>query len=187
MSLSENTAIQALKKGNHIGMNTLVLLYQDLVYCIIYKILKNEDDSLEATQDTFLKAYRSIDKFDEDQSFKSWICKIAYRTALDYYRKSKSILNNQEVYLSAQDSDQFIEPTGQMLEKSEIKNWVIKNLELLEPEDNALIQLYYFKELSISEITKIVDLSETNIKTKLYRIRKKLYEMMVNELNHYQS
>jgi RNA polymerase sigma factor (sigma-70 family) len=184
MALSESTAINALKNGNHIGMNTIIRLYQNLVYTIIHNIVKDNDDAMEASQDTFIKAYKAIDTYDEQLSFKSWLCKIAYRTAIDYHRKRSSQASHQEPL-----QDQHDITSGQLsfhhLEKVEIQAWIHRKLDQLTTDERTIIELFYLKEMTINEVAEIVEMTDSNIKTILHRTRKKLYLSMVNEAHQY--
>lgn len=174
---NEKIAIAALKKGDSRGLNTIIRLYQDKVYGIIHNILKNQDDALEAAQDTFIKVFHAINTYQEESSFGGWIYRIAYNTGLDYARKVKSIRNNKDNYTKITQPTEFIHdnPLTQLM-TSDRKDFVEKALNELPTEELTLIKLYYYKELSLAEIALIFDLTESNVKIKLYRIRKKLFD-----------
>ncbi len=183
---SEKTAIIALKKGNHIGMNTIISLYQDMVYGIIYNILKNEDDALEAAQDTFMKVNNHIDQYNDELPFKAWLYKIAYRTGLDYYRKRKSGKVINESIDGIIESKISVDSNEYSIEKRETCKWIAAHMDLLHEDDKLLIQLYYFQEMSITEVAKEINQSESNVKIRLMRTRKKLHDSMSSQFNQYQ-
>jgi RNA polymerase sigma-70 factor (ECF subfamily) len=146
------------------------------VHAIIFNILKNKEDTEEAFQDTFLKIYRSLESYNYSASFGTWTYRIAYNTALDYFRKRKR--------KATEDLDQYnlmIEEGSQHLERLDILNKLEFYLAKLGTEEEQIIRLYYLREKSIQEVGEIVGLSTSNIKTKLFRSRKKLLDHMSEE------
>jgi RNA polymerase sigma-70 factor (ECF subfamily) len=139
-------------------------------------MLKNKQDAEEAFQDTFMKIYRSLDKYNYSSSFGTWSYKIAYNTGLDYLRKRK---RNTTIDLESAQNE-FTNPT-ENLEKNQVTFKLERYLCLLHPEDEQIIRLYYLKEMSISEVLEITGMTNSNIKTKLFRSRKKLLDMMSEE------
>lgn len=139
-------------------------------------MLKNNQDAEEAFQDTFMKIYRSLDKFNYSSGFGTWAYKIAYNTGLDYLRKRKRTATVDLEYASAE-----FEVADSYLEKNQILRKLESHLHQLPAEDEQIIRLYYLKELNINEVMEITGMTNSNIKTKLYRSRKKLLDMMSEE------
>jgi RNA polymerase sigma-70 factor (ECF subfamily) len=139
-------------------------------------MLKNKQDTEEAFQDTFMKVYRSLDSYNYSSSFGTWAYKIAYNTGLDYLRKRK---RNATVELESAQNE-FTIPKDN-LEKSQIIFKLERYLCRLDPEDEHIIRLYYLNEMSINEVVEITGMTNSNIKTKLFRSRKKLLETMTDE------
>ena len=154
--------------------------YNRLVFSLVYRMVGNKEDAEELTQDTFVKAFRHLNKFKGESSFSTWIYRIAYNTTVSETRKKRLTFVAIEEELIAQVSEE----DGIAVLKEENREENIKRLEkaltLLPPEDNALIHLFYLQNKTIEEVAKISELSASNVKIKLHRIRKKLYVLLTN-------
>ena len=91
MTTNDQYYINLITQGDTIAFSVLVERYKDLVFTLTYRILKNREDAEEASQDTFIKAYKSLSKFKGDSKFSTWIYKIAYNTSLDRLKKTKPL------------------------------------------------------------------------------------------------
>ena len=163
--------IQQIKSGNIRAFADIVYKYQNMVLTIVMKIVENKEDAEDITQEIFLKVFKSLDKFKEEAEFSTWLYRIAYNTTLSELRKRKlfftSIDNSLSVIneLDSDDADLNVEEKLEHLDKA---------LKLLAPDETFLITLYYLDGQSIDKISKISNISVSNVKIKLYRIRKKL-------------
>lgn len=152
------------------AINRLIDGHSKLIYKIVYNILKNVPESQEATQDVILKIIGSADKYQSEYgSLNTWIGRIAYRTAIDYYRKRKYTEDIETTYNISSSSK-----TDSQLVKEDRTNKINKMLSRISPDNEQLVRLYYLEEYSVKDLARILNLSESNIKTKLFRIRKEL-------------
>ena len=173
---NESSIIEELKRGNRHALRDLMILHQDYVFTICNSILHCQEDSTEASQDTFIKAYRSIRTFDQRAKLTTWLYRIAYRTALDYLKKRK--VNRQIVLNILPHTGPGIENPETDTDPSDLKRIVGDCLGLLDPEDAALLRLFYLKEMTLKEIMAITGLSISNAKIRLFRARKKLRKLL---------
>ena len=141
-------------------------------------MLKSKEDAEEAFQDTFMKVYRSIDKYQDSSKFSSWVFKIAYNTGLDYIKKSKRT-NTLEVKEYKLSDHKNVEDD---ISKQELRNTLISLIDKLNDEERIIMTMYYFEEMTIKEMADITSFTETNIKTKLHRARKKIGAMISGNL-----
>lgn len=141
-------------------------------------MLKSKEDAEEAFQDTFMKVYRSIDKYQDSSKFSSWVFKIAYNTGLDYIKKSKRT-NTLEVKEYKLSDHKNVEDD---ISKQELRNTLISLIDKLNDEESIIMTMYYFEEMTIKEMADITSFTETNIKTKLHRARKKIRAMISGNL-----
>ena len=170
----ENILIEAILNGDTRAYAELVDRYKDLVYTLALRMLKHKEEAEEVAQDTFIKVFKSLNKFKGDSKFSTWIYRVAYNTCLDTIKKNKKYLNNIAI-------DKFtynkLDTIDNALDNiiSEEKNTLIKNCINKLPEDSsALLTLFYFEELSLEEISKIINVEANTVKVKLFRARKKL-------------
>jgi RNA polymerase sigma factor (sigma-70 family) len=154
-----------------------------LVFTLAHKMLKNREHAEEIAQDTFIKIYMSLNKFKGDSKFSTWVYKITYNTCLDVLKKRKK--ENMTLYIE-EFSEHQIKAIGNNLENMDEKERHQKIqdcLELLPSEDAFLLTLYYFDDLSIEEVSKVIDSNANNVKIKLYRSRKKLASILNAQLD----
>ena len=164
--------------GDPQAFGQLVMRYQDYVFTVVNRMVQHREEAQEITQDTFVKAYSSLSSFRGDSKFSSWLYTIAYRKTLDRIKKNKRYaeFDALEQVLSA---DEDTETHGLKRLVDQERSATIKAaIAQLEPVTAALISFYYYEELSVKEIEKITDLTPDNIKVKLYRGRKKLFQLL---------
>lgn len=166
--------IEQVKLASLKDFEILMDRYKNYVMSICVSVLKDRHEAEEATQDSFVKAYKAIKSFDHKSKFSTWIYKIAYRTSLDYLRKRKKTSNLEDSSYYIADS-QSVE---KQIDADERKALLVKIIMSLPEEEAALIRMFYMEELQIKDLIKITGLSESNVKTKLFRIRKKLRKML---------
>lgn len=174
MKNDEANIIHRILKGETSLYEHFLDKYSQQVFVLIVRIVENQEDAEELTQDTFLKAFEHLSSFKAESSFSTWIYRIAYNTAISATRKKKQDLFVMDNAVLTNISDQQIDDT--LNDESEERigklNEAIKKL---DAEERALISLFYNEEKPIGEIALILGLTESNTKVKLHRIRKKLY------------
>ncbi|MCB9337136.1 MAG: sigma-70 family RNA polymerase sigma factor [Lewinellaceae bacterium] len=174
--------ITATLRGDQASFRVLVERYQDYVFTVANKVLRNREEAEEAAQDTFVKAYRALAGFEQRSRFSTWLYQIAWRAAIDRQRLKK--LNSQSI----DDNNSFLqigdrEPTPEEhLQQKNTKALVHHALSQMKPEDASLLAFYYLQEQSVKEISEITGLTESNIKVKLFRLRDALKNHLAKQL-----
>ena len=176
--LTDQDLIADTLKGNTHAFGELVERYQGYVFTIIIRMVKVREEAEEVAQDTFVKAFESLASFRGESKFSSWLYSIAYRKALDRIRKNKKYKASQLLEDITESEEGNSENALHILEDKERKQQIQDCIMQLPEVDAALITLYYFEDQSIKEIAGITQLSEENIKVKLYRSRKKLFSLL---------
>lgn len=154
--------------------------YGEQVFHLILRIVGNREDAEELTQDVFLKAFGQLSGFRGKSSFSTWLYAIAYHTAVSHVRKQNfatNVMDEQE--LSAL-SDKVVDEA--LDEENEERIALLRHaIGQLEAEEQAIVTLFYEEEKSLHDLARITGLTESNLKVKLHRIRKKLYLLMKKE------
>ena len=150
-----------------------------MIYTLVIKIVKNREDAEEVAQDSFLKAYQKLDAFKGKSKFSTWLYTIAYRNALTKVRKKKLETTDIDSYVLDNHSDDHDFPQLEAIKNGEQQKYVKKAIDNLGETDCLLITLFYLHDNSIEEIQEITDMNQSNVKVRLFRARKKLY----NELS----
>ena len=192
MTITDRHYINLVINGDTNAFTILVERYKDLVFTLALRLLKNREEAEEVSQDTFIKAYKSLSKFKGDSKFSTWIYKITYYTSLDRIKKNKKHLNDVGIDEFTEHQIKTIDNALDNLETQERRKSIKDCIALLPNDDSFLLTLYYFDELSFEEISKIVGITANNVKVKIFRSRKKLATILKARLEpeiieHYES
>lgn len=174
MKNDEANIIHRILKGETSLYEYFLDKYGQQVFILIVRIVENQEDAEELTQDTFLKAFEHLSSFKAESSFSTWIYRIAYNTAISATRKKKQDLFVMDDTILTNISDQQIDDALNDEDEERIEK-LNKAIKKLDAEERALISLFYHEEKPVNEIALILGLTESNAKVKLHRIRKKLY------------
>ncbi len=161
--------------GNPESFAPLVEKYKQLAFSLSLKITRSREDAEEVAQDSFLKAYRSLENFKGGATFKTWLFRIVYTTAISRVRgKKHDFVSFENHKLSDSELEETENAVGQ-LAAEERSYQLHKAMDLLAADERSILNFYYFEDLPVEEIASIMDLSASNVKIKLFRSRKKLY------------
>lgn len=170
--------IQRVLSGDTSCFACLLDKYSNQVHALIYRVVHNREDAEELTQDVFVKVFQSLKSFKGDCSFSTWIYRIAYNTAVSYTRKTKyEYLAIEEEQLSNVSEDEVNESLGLLRNNEQIER-LEKALGKIPADERALILLFYMQEKSMDEISVISGLTLSNVKTRMHRVRKKLFVLL---------
>jgi len=157
--------------GDQSAFGKLMSRYQNHMYSVCYNILKTKPEAQEAVQDTFIKAYKSLNSYKEEAKFSSWLYKIAYRTSLDMIRKRKKTVDMEAVSFGITDTGSGIVSKMETVEKN---TNIREAIAQLSPKEAGLIHMFYLEEMSVKELSKASGISHSNVKVILFRARKNL-------------
>ena len=173
--------VKKVQSGSLQAFKQLIENHKNHVFHLCLKILKNQEESEEVAQDVFIKIYKALKKFRGDSKFSTWLYRITYNECLVRLRKNRKRLLQTELDEEVLDLE-FIEQKFQQVEIDERNRIIDRSLNVLDEINRTIILLYYYHENSVEEISKIVGLSETNIKTRLFRARKQLLSYFEKKL-----
>ena len=88
-NIDDQHYIRLVREGDTNAFAVLVDRYKDMVFTLSLKMLKDREEAEEVSQDTFLKIYKSLSKFNGEAKFSTWIYKVAFNTCLDRLKKNK--------------------------------------------------------------------------------------------------
>ncbi len=174
--------INKILDGDTKAFSVLVDRYKGLVFSLAMQMLKNKEEAEEVSQDSFIKVFKKLEKFKGDSKFSTWIYRVTYNTCLDRLKSNKRMLNTVAINEFTEHNVKTLDNALSQLEAKERKQAIQDCLQLLPADDCALLTLYYFDELSLEEIAKIIGIKANNVKVKLFRSRKKLTTILQNKL-----
>lgn len=175
--------IRSFQAGDETAFEELVRRYQRQVANIIYLTLGDRSQIEDLTQETFIRVYRSLDKFAFDSSFYSWLYRIAVNLCIDEIRRRKIKRTLSLDFFS--ESRLELEKTSvtqrsgadEVLDK-EKRAMVLAALDKLTPEYKAVIVLREYSDLSYAEIAKILKISPQAVKSRIFRARSELRKLL---------
>lgn len=173
--IEDRKIIEQVLEGDVHKYSILINKYKRMVYSIAYKILKNREDAEDTSQDIFIKVYNSLNIFGSSAKFSTWLYKISFNMTISKARKRK--ISISPIELNEDISPDYSETNLGLdnLIRQERKQILEQALLELNELEYLLIILYYYEEKTIEEISEISNLSKSNIKTILFRTRKKLF------------
>jgi len=171
---SDQIYIDKVLQGDTNAFAYLINRYKDMVYTIAIKIVKSHEDAEEVAQDSFLKAYEKLDSFKGNSKFSTWLYTIVYRNSITKIRKKKVATSDIDQYVMDNYSEGHEFPQLEAIKNGEQQKYVREAIDRLPEKDALLITLFYMNESSVEEIEQITNLTQSNIKVKLFRARKKL-------------
>lgn len=154
------------KKGDKDSFTELILKIEDDLYKIARTKLNNQEDILDAIQETIISAYKSINKLKKNELFKKWIIKILINECNDQYKKKTCIEFDEDII------------NKQELNSSTIKLEETLNFEclmrMLNGDERIVMTLFYAEEYTTKEIAEILNINENTIKTRIRRAKEKI-------------
>jgi RNA polymerase sigma-70 factor (ECF subfamily) len=171
----ENIVIDKIKGGDFSACNFIVDKYKAFVFNICIRIVKNKEDAEEVAQDSFIKAFKSIDGFKHESKFSTWLYRITFNNAISKTRGKKVFESEINESVTEAVNLSYVSDGLENLNRIDRKVVLKKALDKLSQEENLLVSLYYFEENSIAEVSEITGYEVNYIKVKVHRARKKLY------------
>ena len=174
--------LERCKAGDEGAWSQLVEVTHREVYTLCLRILRNPDDAAEATQDAYLKAWRSLKGFRGDSMFTTWLYRVAANTAISKHRSRKRRRSHEsgvtdEVLGQIAASGSTEATAGAKLEVRDLE----RALALLPEHYRSAVVLRDVYGFSIEEIAGQLKVSETAAKVRIHRGRKKLKDMLYPE------
>src|SRR5215207_1771882 len=169
--------VSAAIAGDQDAFAELVYTYQDSVYNLCYRMLSDRTEAEDAAQETFLRAYLNLQRYDPARSFKTWVLSIASNHCIDRLRRRRMVWLSIDEPLPPNITLASDEPEPEeaslFKERSEAMQ---KLLDTLSPDYRAAVVLRYWYDYSYTEIADILDTTESAIKSRLFRARQMLAE-----------
>lgn len=177
---NEKLFIESLVNNDRMAYTELIEKYKNMVYTLCFNMLKDKHMADDVAQESFVKVFKSIKNFKHDAKLSTWIYRITYRTCIDHLRKNKVAMSNIDDHYNIQDGSNH----GQALEKKDLYQWLKQMIMELPQEEANVLQLFYHQQKSLKEVVAITGLTETNVKTKLFRSRKFLRQRAETFFKH---
>lgn len=178
MDLGDQKLMQKAKKGDQAAFAELVDKYSDKIYAYLYRMVGNRDDALDLAQESFLRIYSNLCNFKLGQPFRPWLYRIATNLAIDLLRKRRPMVALDaplfaDEPLRLELADEGPGPEEQH-EQAELAAYLAQKVAELPANYRSVILLRHGHDLSYQEISEILRVPVSTIKTRLFRAREAL-------------
>ena len=180
MNNPEKEWLLRAQQGDAEAFSNIVAAYQVKVHNLCYRMLGDGYEAEDAAQETFLRAFRAIKRYDPDRPFSTWLLTIASRYCIDQLRKRRLQTFSIDPFLDSGLPDQSLTPEA-TLSRSEDQQQVQAILECLKPMDKSAIVMRYWYGYSYEEIAEALSITINAVKSRLHRARKELALQWVEE------
>lgn len=177
------------REGNQDALAALYEKTYNGVFYTIKSMIKDEDTVLDLLQDTYVKAFTHLDRFQGDTKFSPWVRQIGANTARDYLKKKKPMLFTD--LAAGEEPDEPVEEhfadldagnlPDEVLDRAETTRLVREIIDGLPEDQRAVIGMYYYQEMPVKEIAAALGASESAVKSRLLYGRRKI-EAQVRDL-----
>lgn len=168
----EIAMVRDCQKGDRKALGELVSELQKPVYNAAYRMLGDRDEAADVTQTTFLKVFENIDRYDPGFRLFSWTYRIAVNESLDRIR-----LRKRSVPLDEPPESETGLPADSA-SSAQLSDEVQKTLMALSEDHRAVIVLRYFSDCSYSEISRVLEVPEKTVKSRLFSARQQMKERL---------
>ncbi|MDF1512959.1 MAG: sigma-70 family RNA polymerase sigma factor [Anaerolineae bacterium] len=179
----EQDQLRLAQRGDDDALNELIVTYQQPVFSLCYRMLGVRQEAEDAAQEAIVKAVMKLHLYDADRPFKPWILRIASNECIDRIRRRK-----EAVSLDGMGEDGAWEwqvgnsPNPESAYLREEEQFLVNRiLDELSPTDRLVVTLFYWEGLAYTEISEVTGLSVSAIKSRLFRARRDLAEILVEE------
>ncbi len=181
----EARILEAVRAGDSDAFALLVRAYEKTVYNLSLRMLGDTQDAQDASQEAFFRAWQALDSFRGESKFSSWLFRLTTNLCLDRLRKRTrtpvfSLTTEEEEVLDI--PDERFSPQEE-LERKELRRAVRRGLLQLEPEFREVLVLRELGGLSYEEIAQTMGLEPGTVKSRLFRARKKLAALLLQDGN----
>lgn len=178
-----------VRAGEKDAFETLFLEHQKKVYNLALRMLGNEEDALDMTQEAFIRAYNSLDGFRGDSKFSVWLYRLTSNICIDFIRSrgkkqmaSLTCDNHDDEMEELEVPDERFSPDA-ALESKELREMVYRGLETLSPEYRCILLMREINGLTYDEIGRALNLEAGTVKSRIFRARKKLCAFLTDSGN----
>lgn len=183
--LSDNEIINQVLNGNQQAYAVLVNRYQNYVFTLAQRMIRNREDAEEVAQDAFIKAYKFLANFRGESKFSTWLYTIVNNSCITFLRKKKvemHSLDNEAVFERADNIDSGMK--ANLVEQKSRQAMVNEAIAMLSADDAQVITLFYKAEQSLEETAQVLGIEVNTAKVRLHRARTRLKEKMETHFAH---
>ncbi len=179
-SADDDALVKAARQGDLAAFEELVFRHRDQIYARAFSMTRNEEDSIDLSQEAWIKGWQRLGQFHGESSFTTWMTRIAINLCLDHLRKQKRHRTDSIEEMDAESGGVerhmpvvTVNPTAGM-ERAELRQKIDGALDQLSAEHRAVLVLHEFEDMEYKEIAKTVGCSLGTVMSRLFYARRKM-------------
>lgn len=169
--MEDLSIILSCLSGNREAFSKIVKKYQGTLLAMSYGILGNHEEAREVTQETFMKTYASLNKFDQKKSFRTWLFSIAYKSSIDKIRKNKRRDMAIRRWKESGSPHHQMDDTGLVWEDDAA---LMEMFSSLNSKERTVLLLNIFSGFSLKEISEIIGCPNSTVRVYAFNARRKI-------------
>ncbi|MBI5865037.1 MAG: sigma-70 family RNA polymerase sigma factor [Planctomycetes bacterium] len=174
--------ITRAKRGHTDAFRGLVDAFKDRLFAFVWRMVKSHHEAEDICQATFLKAYESLDSYNEAYAFSTWLFTIGYRLCLNTMRKKRAVSGEVDFSNVGSRAEDAAETLATSEEAGRLRTLIWNAVDQLSPPQKSAVLLFYREERSCQEIALVLGIPAVTVKSHLHRAREKLRELLGQEL-----
>lgn len=187
---SDADLVKRVLAGDREAYAQIVERYQTQLFRYALRFMKNKEEASDQVQETFVKAFRNLAKFDTRRPLAPWLYRIARNNCLDSLRRRGADPVTTESQMGSDDPDDNVSPLDRAVaegvegdpagavEGKQTSAQIREHVQALDKKYREVIELYHFEGLTYEEIAEVLGTPLGTVMTRLHRARKKLAEAL---------
>ena len=185
--MNDRQLIDRAKSGDGDAFRQIVEAHKRPLFYLAFDLTGSEEDAEDLSQDVFLKAFRSFDRFKGDSSLATWLYRITVNTFLDqtrknsfkYEKKRKEMTEYVAAEASLPESPMMSTPEA-FTDAGQLKAHISRSLDNLTSRERSVFALRYYRQLSVRNVAQTLGVSEGTVKSLFSRALKKMGKALIN-------
>jgi len=188
MHMDDLKIIESCLLGNKNIYSRLIDKYKNMIYDLAYRMCNNSHEAEDISQESFLRAYQALSRFNPNYKFSTWLYQITLNVTRDRLKKKTLKPTSLDAPINSNDSDYFHQPADskhnpeEILTRQEKSHHIQKAIHSLPLKYREVTILRHLKDLSYIEIASILKIPTGTVKIRLYRAREQLREILAENV-----
>ncbi|HUI06408.1 MAG TPA: sigma-70 family RNA polymerase sigma factor [Verrucomicrobiae bacterium] len=185
----DETLVARTQKGDSAAFDVLVGRYKERLYATVYHMTANHEDANDLVQDTFIKAFKSIESFRGHSSFYTWIYRIAVNRTINFLkrRKNRNQYSLDDLESSIQTDPDLVEMMSHVTPRreaglTELQEKLNEALQKLSESHRAVVTMHDIQGMTHADIAKVLKCSEGTVRSRLFYARQQLQGLLSDYL-----
>lgn len=181
MADDDPTLIRRTLRGDRMAFGDLVSRYQDRLYHVVFRLVAHAEDARDVVQEAFINAYESLDRFQGDSQFYTWLYRIAVNAAISHQRKRRETVSLEQggrASIPEPFDESFDHRPGDAIERAEVERLLHDGLQQLSEDFRTVLVLRDLDGQKYEQIAEVLNLPIGTVRSRIHRARLELRSIL---------